>query len=760
MFSDIPRVDNWIDDILIWGKNQKEHDETLKQVLNRAKQKHLTLKKKKCKFAQTEIKYVGHIFSKAGLKPDPDKVSAIQDMPEPQSKKDLQRFLGMVNFLGKFFPNMAETTAPLRTLLQKDVEWHWNPEQQSAFQRVKQQLTQTPVLAHYSTDKPVKITADASSVGLGCALLQDDKPVAYASRALTQTEQKYAQIEKETLAIVFACEKFHQNIYGKRCDVESDHKPLENIWNKPLNSCPPRIQRLMLRLQRYDLNIAYKPGKDMHLADTLSRAALPHTDTDVEEEEEVRIHVNMLRQNLTISDKKRQEIREATEKEMQLLKNTILEGWPAHKHEVHKDIRQYFQYNEELSIIDGMIFKADKVVIPPSLRKEMLSRIHEGHLGMEKCKIRGRRLMFWPGMNSQIEQTVAQCNTCIKHRNKQQKEPLKPHDIPDKPWQKVGSDLFHWNDHDYLLIADYYSKFLEIALLHDTKSKTVISHMKSIFARQGIPEEVVSDNGPQYSSEEFKAFAEKWEFVHTTSSPNYPQSNGFAERMVQTAKKILTKSRDSGQDLYLAMLNYRSTPISSTLPSPAELLMNRTFRTRLNILPDSHKKKGKNKIKEKLTKSQDKQKEQYDKHARSLSDLQTNDKVYIQDKGYWKPATVVKPAETPRSYIVQTDKRALRRNRRELLKVSDKHQTDTTVSPELVVGEPQTETNISDKSKHSEKENKPQAQDKDQRVQNTDQTETLQTQAHEKAIYVDTPKTVRSGRVIRRPAWLNEYECD
>lgn len=681
MFSDIPRVDNWVDDILIWGRNQTEHDEALNAALRRANDRNLTLKRKKCEFAQTEIKYIGHIIGKDGIKPDPDKIAAIQNMPSPQSKADLQRFLGMVNYLGKFVSNMAELTAPLRTLLKKEVCWQWNHEQEQAFKAVKKQLTKAPILAHYSTDKPVKITADSSSVGLGCALMQDDRPVAYASRALTQAEQNYAQIEKETLAIVFACEKFHQYIYGKQCEVETDHKPIENIWKKPLNKCPPRIQRLMLRLQRYDLNITYKPGKEMYVADTLSRASVK-TDTQVgsENEEMVKIHVATFMNSLPVADNRKQEMREETDKDPELkkLKEQILKGFPADKYQVDAEIRQYFQYNEELSVIDGIIFKADKILIPKSMRKEMLGRIHEGHLGMEKCKNRARVIFFWPGMSSQIEDIVSSCSVCAKHRNKQQKEPMISHEIPDRPWKKVGTDLFAWNDRDYLLIADYHSKFVEYALLPDTKSKTVIKHMKSIFARQGIPEEVVSDNGPQYSSEKFAEFARKWEFKHTTSSPTYPQSNGLAERMVQTLKKLFQKAKDSGEDVYLALLNYRTTPISSTLPSPAEILMNRKLRTRLDINTDRLKTKGSHKVKKTLKERQSRQKQQYDKTAKSLPTLHKDDKVYISDKGKWRPATVVKHTDTPRSYLVQTDSGTYRRNRRDLLKVSTKSDSENT----------------------------------------------------------------------------------
>jgi transposase InsO family protein len=761
IFSHIPHTDNWIDDILVWGKTREEHDRALNEVLTAAKNNNLTLKKKKCEFAKSEIKYVGHIFNQEGMKSDPEKVEAIQKMPTPKSKKELQRFLGMVNYLGKFVKNMADITAPLRILLKKDVEWQWNVEQENAFLNLKAQLTDTPVLVHFNAEKPVTITADSSSVGLGCALLQEGKPVSYASRSLTSTEQKYAQIEKETLAIVFACEKFHQYIYGRPVEVESDHKPLQNIWKKPLNSCPPRIQRFRLRLQKYDLNIIYKPGKDMHIADTLSRAALPCTSNMEEEVEDVRIHVNMIKQNLSIAENKREEIRNATEKECKDLKKLILEGWPAHKHQVPSTLRQYFQFNEELSIVDDMIFKANKVFVPPSMRNEMIERIHEGHLGMVKCKNRARQLLFWPGMNLDIERAVARCAHCLKYRNKQQKEPLKPHDIPEKPWQKVATDLFHWNNHDYLLVADYYSKFVEICVLENTKSKTVINHMKSIFARQSPPEEVVSDNGPQYSSVEFKQFAETWEFQHTTSSPGYPRSNGFAERMVQTVKKLLSKARDSGQDVYLALLNWRATPISSTISlSPAELLNGRRYKTRLNVAANTGKTISKRKSVERaLKKSQEKQKAIYDKHTKALPTLNEQDKhVYMRD-GHWKPVKVVGKADAPRSYLVQTGTNVLRRNRSELMKINDKY-TDknsvvTSESDQRQNGKDNDLVNVTEPSTETVEPTSLSVQSPARSV-NRDQHN------QQDSTSVDIPPLgkTRCGRVVNKPKRLIDYVTD
>ena len=205
----------------------------------------------------------------------------------------------------------------------------------------------------------------------------------------------------------------------------------------------------------------------------------------------------------------------------------------------------------------------------------MKARIHERHLGIEKCKARARETMFWPGINVKIPEMVQQCSACLATRVYQQKEPLTSHEVPAKPWQKVGADLFHFKDNDYLIVVDYFSNFPEVALLKGTTSSTVITHMKSIFARHGIPEIVISDNGPQFASKEFAEFAAKLEFSHITSSPRYPKANGMAERAVQTIKKLLEKADMNNEDPYLAVLAHRSCPDPNGDPSPAEKLMNR-----------------------------------------------------------------------------------------------------------------------------------------------------------------------------------------
>ena len=270
-----------MDDILIFGKTKQEHDVRLQAVRKRLSSAGVTLNSKKCEFCKNNITFLGHVINQQGIAADPNKTAAIVQMETPKSVTELHRFLSMVNQLGKFSPNIAEFSQPLRELLSDKKAWLWTPVQDKAFVKLKQELTSPNILALYDPNADTIVSADASSHELGAVLLQklNDQwyPVAYASRSMTDTESRYAQIEKEALAATWACEKFATYIQGKTITLETDHKPLVPLLShKPLDSLPPRVVRFRLRLMRFDYIIKHVPGKSLHTADTLSRAPLKH----------------------------------------------------------------------------------------------------------------------------------------------------------------------------------------------------------------------------------------------------------------------------------------------------------------------------------------------------------------------------------------------------------------------------------------------------------------------------------------------------
>ena len=752
-FGDLPGVEIDIDDILVWGASEEEHNSRLQAVLQRCKDIGLTLNKDKCKFNVSEVTYLGHTISANGVAPDKEKVRAIAEMPPPDDKKGVERLLGVVNYVGKFIPNMAAVTKPIRELLKKEVQFNWSHEHEEAFKQLKHLLSTAPVLAFYDVKKSVTVSCDASQFGLGAVLLQEGQPIAYASRSLTDTECRYAQIEKELLAVVFGLEKFNQYVYGKCVDVESDHKPLEAISKKSLCHAPPRLQRMLLRLQRYDFTLRYKPGKEMVIADTLSRACTTDDTTDrMEEELKCAVHLIL---STGMSEMWLQEIKEATNEDqsMQKLKIYIQHGWPEELSRVPEEIREYWHLRDQLSEADGILLKGEKLIIPQNLRGSMLDRIHMGHMGVTKCSQRAREVMFWPGMNKAIEQMVLRCTICQEHRDSNPKEPMLPGPAPERPWEIIATDLFQWDGKDYVLLVDYYSRYIEIRMLENTTSTTMIHHIKSIFSRHGIPSMIISDNGPQYTAKEFQKFTKEWRIRHVTASPYHPQANGLAEKSVQTVKRILSKAKADGQDLYLCLLEYRNTMIDN-LASPAQLLMGRRLRTNLPVATSQLQPKviDPNMVKAKQNERKAHQKQNYDKGSRQLPELKKGERARVQIQGKWKPVVIMDKAGTPRSYIVKTEEgKLLRRNRKYLMRLEE-HVTE----PELQVTYAQPEERHME---HSEgdgaeiEDGKPAEVEiaEDENTRDDDQP------GNEELAQQNIEYTTRSGRVVKPPKRFNDF---
>ena len=301
----------------------------------------------------------------------------------------------MVTYLSKFIPNLSEISAPLRELLKQDIVFEWSDSQIASFNKLKTLITSAPVLRYYDVSAPIILSVDSSKDGQGACILQDGHPVAYASRALTLTQRDgYSQLEKELLAIVFGCQKFHQYVYGKQVLVESDHRPLSQIFRKNLCQLTPRVQRMVLHLQRYDLDVTYKPGKELLLADTLSRAYLQESNDSLYDE---LLDVNMVN-TLLMTAEKLQAFQRATRDSASLteLRNIVANGWPSTRDKCPELVRPYWDYRDEIACMDNLLFKSDRVIVPESLRPETLKRIHESHQGIDRCKQSARRsVLAW-----------------------------------------------------------------------------------------------------------------------------------------------------------------------------------------------------------------------------------------------------------------------------------------------------------------------------------------------------------------------------
>ena len=566
-------------------------------------------------------------------------------------------------------------TEPLRSLLSKKNTWKWDSPQEQAFQKVKDALGSAPVLAHYSPNAELIVPADASSYGLGAVLLQrqDDgsiKPVAYASYSLKPAEQRYAQIEKEALALAWACERFNDYLLGlPHFLLYTDHKPLVPLLSpdKRLDELPLRIQRFRLRLARYRFTISHVPGSKMFTPDTLSRAPLPGSDPAADElivcaDNYTVAYITELpaTPGKIIEIKMKQQQDEVCSAAAQF----SLHSWPDSS-SLHGELKVLHSLSGEITVQNGLLLRGSRIVIPESLRNEILQKLHDGHLGIVKCRARAASSVWWPGLSKELKNLVENCDVCKKEKGNHS-EPMIQSATPDRPWQVLGSDLFDWKGHKYLPLVDYLSRYPEIAKLDSEDSESVIQHMKSIFGRHGISEVVRTDNGPQYTSEAFHDFANEYDFAQLTSSPRYPQSNGEAERMVQTVKGLLQKTEDP----YAALLAYRASPLSNGF-SPAEILMGRKLRTKVptnaaNLVPREVPLSQLRNTDEEIRK---KQKGNYDKRHRSrdLAPLKEGDSVFLLDRR--EHGHVLRKAKEPRSYYIATDSGTFHRNRHNIITV-------------------------------------------------------------------------------------------
>lgn len=657
LFGHISNLIIYIDDFLIYSSSMEEHVKTLETVFQRAREVGLKFNKSKCKFFRTEIKFLGHIFDSTGVSPDNEKIRAIVNMPRPNNVKEMQRFLGMVNYLGPFIKNLSEKNHKLRELLKNDVQWHWSAIHDNEFENLKKEITKAPVLTYFNKSKKLVLSVDASKFAVGATILHGGQPIAYASGSLTESQKNYAQIEKELFAILFGCKKFHQYIYGSNVTVETDHKPLVTLFDKPLFKIPPRLQRFMLCLQSYNLSVQYRPGRDLKIADTLSRA--PLDDTALSEiDKEVSIHCNFIASYLEVPLADVDSVAEHSRKDDTFAKivEYINVGWPDCRSKLEDDVKPYFRIKDEITILNDVLLKNSQILIPKTLRRCVLDKIHESHMGVLRCQNLARQFVYWPNIYKDIEDMVLNCETCAKYQNSNSRPELMPHEIIDIPWYKVGCDLFEFRNKMYLLVVDYYSKFVEMDILDSGYSSVnLILKLKSIFARHGIPTIFISDNGPPFNSKEFKIFCQDWGIDHKTSSPYLPRSNGLAERTVQTMKKLLIKAIESKSDPYVALLHYRTTP-KGELPSPSELLMSRTLRTKIPSIAGNfepkliNKTEYTNKIQSNIKKNAD----YYNVKSKALKPVHEGEKVMFKKnpQSYWYPGKVVEICKEPRSFVV------------------------------------------------------------------------------------------------------------
>ena len=423
-----------------------------------------------------------------------------------------------------------------------------------------------------------------SKKGFGAVILQEEQPIYYASRALTSAEKNYQNLEREAQAAVWGMEKFHYFLYGRKFILQTDQKPLVSNFRKHMIDVSPRIQRITIQAWQYKFEPQHIPGRNNIISDALSRVT-PLEFQDSNAEKDI-LAVNYL-QYSSIEERERDEVLQETnkDKELQSLKHYISTGWPVKRSQILVFPHPYWNFRDELMKESGILMKNSKVLIPETLKQKYLMQIHQRHQGIEACRSRAREFVFWVNINNDLKELVEKCDLCQSQQNSTSIIQKYVSEVPPHPWHTIGSDLFYFQIIDFLVVVDYCSKYQIVRKIPSFTSSAVIKELGMIFSEFGKSQIFRSDNGPCYSSQEFRFFTQNWLIEHRTCSPHYPQSNGLAESMVKVSKNLIQKAVRQDLPWNQLLLDYRCTPISSEIPSPAEILFGRKLQSSISILP-------------------------------------------------------------------------------------------------------------------------------------------------------------------------------
>uniref|UniRef100_A0A3B3C7M6 Gypsy retrotransposon integrase-like protein 1 n=1 Tax=Oryzias melastigma TaxID=30732 RepID=A0A3B3C7M6_ORYME len=511
ILSGLTGVQCYLDDLLITGPDERTHLKNLDAVFQRLENYGLKVQKDKCEFFKSSVEYLGHVIDSKGLHKAPSKVKAITEAPAPKNVSQLRSFLGLLTYYARFVPNLAHKLKPLHELLNKTTPWKWTENCEKAFNQVKLDLTKSEALVHFDSKLPLQLACDASPYGLGAVVSHilpsgEERPIAFASRTLSKSESNYAQIEREALSIVFGVKKFHQYLFGRKFILLTDHKPLTTIFG-PHKGIPSlaasRMQRWALLLSAHQYEIKYRKSDEHQNADGLSRLPLPETQTE-SSPTEILFFKTVSSAPVTAAHVKKHTRTDPTMSEVLDIVTSGKRG------EMTPSLKPYLVRQNELSVQGGCLLWGFRVIIPSHLREKVLTELHTGHCGVVRMKEIARSYFWWPGLDADIERKAMSCSDCQKLRNQRQLAPLHPWDWPEEPWQRIHVDFAGpFENQMFLVVVDAHSKWPEVVVMKNTSAERTVEELRTIFSRFGLPQQLVSDNGPQFVSEVFNTFMEE-----------------------------------------------------------------------------------------------------------------------------------------------------------------------------------------------------------------------------------------------------------
>lgn len=609
--GDVPQTLKIVDDILAYDNTYKGHLTRVAFLLQRCDTHSITLNAEKFCFAAPEVDYCGHSISRQGYTVDSKKVNAISNFPLPQDITDLRSFLGLANQLGGFSPALATAAQPLRDLLKPRNIWRWTTQHDAAFEEVKRVLVSPPVLAHFDPALPTMLETDASRLrGLGFVLRQRHEDgwrlTQCGSRFLTDVESRYAVVEIELAAVLWAVRKCGAYLTGlPHFSIVVDHRPLVPILNSKLLSEieNPRLQRMRMKLCGYSFTASWQQGKTNNIADALSRAPIQDPSTEdyaIGMEDGDPLHAAVVSALHAVCEKGTRlaplqdqtlvKVRAAAARDAEYtaLRNVIMKGFPERRKDLEVMLRSYWGVRSMLAVDDGLIVYGARLLIPHSLRRETLERLHDGHQGVDRTRRRARQTVYWPGIDNDIANIVTSCSQCRPLLPRHQNEPLwQDDDPPSRVFESVSADYFHVAGRTFLVYVDRLSGWPYITSCSTPASAAqLVCHLRSIFTDTGVPVTLRTDGGPQFTSAAFRRFLARWGVDHRVTSPYNPRANGHAEAAVKVVKKLINTTTKDGRlnedDFARGLLELRNTPRADGR-SPAQVLFGHPLRSSIPV---------------------------------------------------------------------------------------------------------------------------------------------------------------------------------
>ena len=682
----------YLDDVIIFSKTIEDHIKHIKYVFQLLRQEGLKIKLEKCAFLQKEVEYLGHIVTEDGIKPDPKKQQAIHNYPTPKNVDQVRSFLGLAGYYRKFVKNYADKAHSLTKLTSKNVEWQWGPEQEKAFQLLKDCLTSPPILGYPDFSRDFIIHTDASGYGVGSVLAQmqgvpgkeREVVISYTSQHLNKTQTNWSTIEKEAYAIVHAVKIFYSYLYGRKFQVLTDHRSLQ--WLMSIKEPTGKLARWALRLQEFDIDISYRPGKANQNADCLSRIPIPDEGNQTSPEETAPIIFLMTKDFLAeqAKDKYCASARRKFSLALDRLSSTENGAPETETNKIQSRSRQPSPYrstgdpdssteidsedddeDERFKFIElhnGLMgTPSGQILVPEPLRIKILQRFHDspyaGHLGSQKTAARIRRRYLWPNMTKMIRDYVKKCAICAKRKAVAgNKAPMKSMPPPEHVWQTMAMDIVGpvvesaAGNCYFLVMGEYFTRYTITAPMpNQTKETIAKTFIKSIILQHGVPERVLTDQGPNFLSELMDELYKQLGIERLRTTAYRPCCDGMVERFNRTVADMIASyvvNQPDRWDEYLpyATFAYNTAVHSSTGYTPFYLMFGREARepndvlppTRLLIISDENTifsqmwHEAKETAKNNLAEAKEKQKYYYDKNKK-LIEYKVGDHVLLKE---------------------------------------------------------------------------------------------------------------------------------